>query len=735
MNSVYCKIVNVSATRLLAQKRVQWPVLLAGVILVLTGAVQGRSVALAEGVSALARHIYPVVPRQSDELDRIKALPSQDERIAQLEKLLIRLPRGAAVDGDAAREALMKEYALRGEQHLREGAPDKAARDFKSVMRVAPAEISDRTFDRFVFPMPIAMNTFGYRTESVDLMHSFEPRFASNPSRLIQIGFFYVQIEAPLEAVRILERAVKLAPNDHRAHNSLGTAYVINLRLDDAESEFKRAIELDPADEYANLNLGDISRARGDYEQAIAYYRAQIKIKSLDEEAHGGLAIALLATGRDEEAERQIAETSELGKTDYRFFTELAYFYATRKKYKLAREMVEKAATIEPRYAWVHITKANIDALEGKMGDALSTMILAQKLGAFPTLNFELAKQLMSVDGYDQAIEVMTHSFKITEGGEFQATLGGVLGMRSPKLDMLLDREREASLFLNLQLTTALQYRLAESLLLMNYYLNKAIAARSPQGAARGQVKPGAGGRKTTASRGTARQQQGQPGAGAGANAQSNPDDQGSEPESRPRRAETPISGALVLSAGKDAGLPGMAELFPIIKSFVTLDDGRQAYRMLWVARKLVEKDLALDAAIELARRAMAEADSATEPEGSMKDAPLLDRAGRKAIFLGRAEDAYGWALMKKGDTRGAIDHLTRSVAVYPPSGERKEALWHLAIATEEVGDDKRALDYYMAAYDPGSPIASVRHDQIAALYKKLNGTVDGLEEQLKTEQ
>ncbi|HUK90325.1 MAG TPA: tetratricopeptide repeat protein, partial [Blastocatellia bacterium] len=277
---------------------------------------------------------------QNDELERIKAIPVQDERIALLEKAFAKL------HSDEVRDLLMKEYALRGEEHLREGAPDKATRDFKAVMRVAPPEIPDQIFDRFIFPMPIAMNTFGYRTESAALMKSFEPRFANNPSRLIQIGFFYVQIEAPLEAVRVLEHAVTLAPADHRAHNSLGTAYLINLRLDDAETEFKRALELDPTDDYANLNLGNLARARGDYEQAIDYYRAQIKIKSLDEEAHGGLAIALLATGRDEEAQRQIAEASELGKSDYRFFTTLAYFYATRKKYKLAREMVEKAAGI-----------------------------------------------------------------------------------------------------------------------------------------------------------------------------------------------------------------------------------------------------------------------------------------------------------------------------------------------------------------------------------------------------
>ncbi|HUK89315.1 MAG TPA: hypothetical protein VLZ81_02865, partial [Blastocatellia bacterium] len=384
----------------------------------------------------------------------------------------------------------------------------------------------------------------------------------------------------------------------------------------------------------------------------------------------------------------------------------------------------------EPRYAWAHITKANIDALEGKAGDALSTMILAQKLASFPTLNFELAKELLSVDGYDQAAEVLSHDIKVTDEGEFQTMLGGVLASRSPRLDLLLDREREASLFLNPQLTTALQYRLAESVLLINHYVNQAIAARDKAASPRGQVRSPAPRGKTVARNPAARQQRSSS-AGAVATATTNDD----VPQVRPRRVESPISGPMQLSAGRDAGLPGVNDLLEVIKSFVTLDDGRQAFRMVWAARKLAEKNLALDAAIELSRRAVAEADTATEPEGSMKDAPLLDGAGRKAVFLGRAQDACGWALLKKGDMRGAIDHLTRSVAVYPPSGERKEALWHLAIATQEVGDDKRALEYYMAAYDASSPIASVRHDQIEALYKKVNGSLSGLEDQLNRQQ
>lgn len=652
-----------------------------------------------------------------DILDRVRASTSQKERIELLEKFL-QSSRGSDVESEA-REMLMREYALRGEQNLREGSPQLAMQDFKSVFRLAPAPITDKIFGQFIFPLPMAMNAFGYRTESVQLMKSFESRFSSDANRLVQIGFFYVQIEAPIEAVRVLEQTVQLAPEDHRAHNSLGTAYLINLRLDDAATEFERALQLNPRDEYANLNFAQILRARGDHQRAATYYQKHIELKPDDSEGRGGLAVSLLALGRDDEAEREIKRAMELGKSDYRFLTQLAYFYATRKKTAIARPLIERAARIDPRYAWAHITKANIDLLESKYGDALTTMITAQTLAAFPTLQFELAKALMAVDGYDQALEVMSKSFQLTPGGEFETLLGGAEKARSPRLDMLLERERQAALFLNEHPTTGMQYRLAEALARIDYFIKVAKAAR----------KPGDGSQNRRRARAA------QAGAANAADGNATGDDIKSA--TRPRRApagkDAPGSLSAPLSAGRDANLPGIAELLKAVTTFTTLDDGRQPFRMVWVARKLTDSGIALDAAEQLARRAIAVADRATEPDGSMRDAPLLDREGRRAVFLGRAHDVLGWTLLKKGDSLGAVESLQKSVQVYPASQERQGAVWHLAVATQEAGDERRALDLYIASYEPNSPTSTERRSQIESLYKKLNGSLAGLAEKLKT--
>jgi hypothetical protein len=53
----------------------------------------------------------------------------------------------------------------------------------------------------------------------------------------------------------------------------------------------------------------------------------------------------------------------------------------------------------------------------------------------------------------------------------------------------------------------------------------------------------------------------------------------------------------------------------------------------------------------------------------------------------------------------------------------------------EEAGDEHRALNLYISSYDPAMPTSSARRAQIESLYKKLNGSLAGLEEKLRQQQ
>src|SRR5262249_45304160 len=122
--------------------------------------------------------------------------------------------------------------------------------------------------------------------------------------------------------------------------------------------------------------------------------------------------------------------------------------------------------------------------------------------------------------------------------------LGGAIRARSPRLDLLLERERQAALFLSYDPTTSLQYRLIEAIAKINHYSKVALGSRK---------------RPQTATRRGA---------------------QGAEPKpgTRPRRVGGEPSLTEELSAGRDSNLQGMTELLRAVTTLTTLDDRRQAF-------------------------------------------------------------------------------------------------------------------------------------------------------------
>lgn len=61
-----------------------------------------------------------------------------------------------------------------------------------------------------------------------------------------------------VNAIKLLEEAIHLAPNFFRAHNNLGLLYRSTRRYADAEAEFKRSHELNPKSDAPLSNLGSL---------------------------------------------------------------------------------------------------------------------------------------------------------------------------------------------------------------------------------------------------------------------------------------------------------------------------------------------------------------------------------------------------------------------------------------------------------------------------------------------
>lgn len=655
-----------------------------GFALILTWTTQAvtplPSFAQTSAPAATAPTATATAPRSFEE---ILALENPTERITALQQFLKTNPNGE--NANSAREALVASHAQLGEVQLGDNNIEKAFESFQRAIRALPKQISDRFFEETVSKIPMIVATRGYRAEAVLLGKTIEMRFASEAERLAAIGEFYLTIEASGEAIHALENAAQLAPEDGRLQRALGAAYRMGLRIDDAVAAYQLAVRFDPKDRRAYYDLANLYRSQGAYEDALKLYRKQLEIDPKHSASYKGLALAYTALGKDDQAAAALNQVRDLRGSsdeitqDILLQTQLAFYLLAQGKVKAARQAAEAALLIEPRFSWARIAAAEVEMADRKFFEAERHLLAAQQFANFPTLSFTLGKLYLIVEDFDGATEHLAKAFSYSPTDKFTTRLGGIRDMQSDELRDLLAPEHQAAIFLAEPPTSDELFKIAESLTRTDARLLNAKPRPTPNG------EKGAG---------KAREKSKE------------------EPENNDARNE--------------------AKLEQSVKGFVEAEASRRPFRALYMARRLAQAGRALPLAIELAGQALEVAETATEAEGSLPDLPNYDREGRLRTFRGRAYDARGWAEFKAGHNAAAVTALSEAVAAYGALPEHKEALRHLATAKETAGEFAVALEMYLAAYEPADKNrADLNRTAIEVLYRKVNGSLNGLPERL----
>jgi tetratricopeptide (TPR) repeat protein len=443
------------------------------------------------------------------------------------------------------------------------------------------------------------------------------------------------------------------------------------LKLEAASEQYHKAIEIDRRDKQAYVELGNLARAEGDYPEAEKLYRRQLEIDRTQTAPRKGLALAYTAEGKDVEAKAALDEVRKLKGADdidrdLYLQTQLALLYLQRNKIKEAEEAAAAAVTIEPRYSWARIAAAELAIAGGRDFEAESHLLAALRFGNFPTLYFTLGKLYLSVEDFDGALEQFAKAFVVTADGKLKARLGGQTDAEADGLEALLARERRAAVFIALPTTSEEDYQIAESLM----HLDAAVRGVVTRDNLRPSRRPGT-----------------------------------------PGKASSPVERAAV--------------------NFIEASGARRPFRALYASQRLTRAGRDLAFAARIAGDQIPVAEAAVEADGSLKDYPNFDLDGRRRIFIGRLQDARGWALFKEGHNNEAIASLTAAVKAYGDLPEGRQAMWHLATARETAGDLEAALNLYITAYEPPSPInpsTDVNRAVIEALYRKVHGSLEGLE-------
>jgi tetratricopeptide (TPR) repeat protein len=161
---------------------------------------------------------------------------------------------------------------------------------------------------------------------------------------------------------------------------------------------------------------------------------------------------------------------------------------------------------------------------------------------------------------------------------------------------------------------------------------------------------------------------------------------------------------------------------------FLSVNDGRQAFRKMWAVEQLLNTDIALERAAELSNELVKEAETATRPENSIREAPELDFAKRQKLFRARAYHLLGQIRLKQGQLEESIKALKLAIDNFTDSPEQRVAISHLATVTQAAGNDKEALSLYIKSYNKYDDNATVQKVMIENLYRKIHGSLEGLD-------
>jgi len=629
----------------------------------------------------------PPAPAQGS-IESALAIEDPADRIAALQKFL--KADNISEQAQTAREAIVTSWAQLADGALGENSVERAMENFRRAIAGLPERVTDRFFQETVSRIPFALSLRGYRNEAVEIARQLEKRFAKEPPRLASLGEFYMTVEAASDAIHALETATKLEGEEAKWRRLLGAAYRMGLRLGDAVAEYQLVVNFDANDKRAYYELANLYRAHGAYADAIKLYRKQLEIEPKHSSSYKGMALAYLAQGNEEQMAAALNQARDLRGSaeeisgDIYLQTQLAFHYLAQNKLKQAQQAAEAALLVEPRYSWARIAAAEIDLASGKYFEAERNLIAARSYANFPTLYFTLGKVYLAVEDFDGALEQFSKAFTYSPQTQFTTKLGGVFDAQASGLKELLAREHQASIFLAEPPTSDEVFKIAEALVRFNVHLRA--------------IKP--------TSNSSSKSEKGKGEKGAAKNA----------------------ARSVAESSRKQ-----MEELDRAAMDFIEAENARRSFRMLHIAEQLAKAGVATGLAVELAEQALGLAEVATEPDGALREYPNYDRKGRLAIFRGRALSAKGWASFKANNTQEAVAALTESVKDYGSLSEGQRALWRLAAVKETQGEVKEALDLYIAGYEPSASGAEmdVNRAVIESLYRKINGSLEGLNKRL----
>lgn len=608
-------------------------------------------------------------PDEKTAWDKAAAIEAAADRVKALQKFNDSFPKSTR-RGEAL-ELIAAARVTLGNEKIDAKDLDGSLIFFKAAVTDAPKPIGEKLWTDALAKVGANLYFRGKRSEALDIVNILEDKADANATQMLDIAAFYMSIENGSEAKRIAGKVIAFAPNSAAAYQTLGLANRIDFQLEDAAAAYAKALELDPESLTARRGLAEMDRAVGKADEAVTLYREILAKEADNVPAQTGLILALFDSGKRADAETELARSLEANPSNVILLASAAYWYAANKEGDKAVDLASKAIAADPRFIWSHLALARGLLIQRRPADAEKAMLAARQYGNFPTVEYEMASARVAAGYYREAADLLARNFSIKDG-LIQTKLGGRITRESKNFSELVGYERRASIF-------------------------APTAADDPENAVR-------------------------------------------------------LTTLLELKQTLDAAEPNADAAAKLADEFVRGDDKMRVHRQIFAASQLLEKKIALPKVLELTKAAAANVDAGLEvpnasvavmaselydarglaaSKGEYIQVPDVPRATLSAILRGQIEELSGWAAFQMDNAADAALRLRRAVGVLPvDSAWWRSSMWRLGAALSMAGKDAEALDAYFKVYKSGGP-DMVRYTVIEALYKRVNGNTNGLEEKI----
>ncbi len=611
----------------------------------------------------------PVPLSEKEQFDKASAFELAADRVGALEKFLIAFPQSE--NRVAAVDLMTSSRSLIAEEKLLTGESADAVAIYRVVVEQLPQPVPNDLFEESISKIPSTLFFRGQRSAALDLAAAIEAKVESNAAQLLEIANFHLATENGAEAMRVAAKAAAKDPASGAVQRTIALAHRINFDLDLSADAYAKSLELEPASIASKRGLAEMKRALGKSEEAVTLYRELLARNDGDGQARTGLILALFDAGKRPEAEAELAKSLASTPGNVILLSGAAYWYASKGLGDKSVELAEKAVAKEPRYIWAHIALARGQMSQRKPVEAEQTLIKARAFGNFPTLEYEIASARMAAGFFREAGEDLQKQFVVV-GGNVKTKLGGRISREEKSLADLVAFERRASIF-------------------------TPVAADTAENA-------------------------------------------------------DALKALLVLDQKLQAAQPNETEVAAAADAFVAGSDKMKIHRQIYAASMLLQKHVSPGKVLEFAKAATGNSEIGLEvanPRAAVMASELYEARATEfrrndfllvpevptqtlsAILRGRIEEIAGWALYEQNNFPDAVVRLRRSISVMPDkSAWWRASMWRLGAALAAQGKDAEALNSYIESYKTDKPDFA-KYTVVEALYRKVNGNIDGLEEKI----